>query len=110
MRPTSWLLAAAAATLMAGAAQAQDMAPDDDAAGGPPPAAPPASSATGAPLGSVDHPIPQSSPTPADQAFHLKAGDPNVVSNAPVPDTPENRAAYGQPMSHGGKATKPAGN
>jgi hypothetical protein len=104
MRPIPWLLAAGAATLIASAAQAQGMSQD---AGAAPPPPPPANSA---PLGSADHPIPQNSPTPADQAFHLKAGDPNVVSNQPVPDTPENRAAYGQPMSHGGKATRAAGN
>jgi len=33
-----------------------------------------------------------------------------VVSNAPIPDTPENRAKYGQPMSRAGKRTKPIGN
>jgi hypothetical protein len=89
--------------LLAGAASAQDA---------PQGAAPPSSGASdpSAPLGSPANPIPQSSPTPSDQAFHLKAGDPNVVSNGPVPDTPENRAAYGKPMSHAGKHTKPAGN
>lgn len=52
----------------------------------------------------------QDSPTPADQAWKLKAGDPSVVSNGPVPDTAENRAKYGSPISNGGKRTKPAGN
>jgi hypothetical protein len=99
MRPILLLLAASAAMLLAGAASAQQ--------GGAPP---PMSNNPSAPLGSADNPIPQSSPTPSDQAFHLKAGDPNVVSNGPVPDTPQNRAAYGQPMSHTGKHTKPAGN
>ncbi len=33
-----------------------------------------------------------------------------TVTNGPVPDTPENRAKYGAPMSHAGKKTKPAGN
>lgn len=33
-----------------------------------------------------------------------------TVTNGPVPDTPANRARYGQPMSHAGKATTPAGN
>jgi len=28
----------------------------------------------------------------------------------PVPDTPENRARYGGPVSHGGRATAPRGN
>jgi hypothetical protein len=34
----------------------------------------------------------------------------SVVTNGPVPDTPANRARYGQPMSHAGKQTTPAGN
>ena len=49
------------------------------------------------------------SANPADLTT-AKAGDPNVVSNGPVPDTPENRAKYGKPDSHAGKVTKPAGN
>jgi hypothetical protein len=32
-----------------------------------------------------------------------------LISNAPVPDTPENRARYGQPLSNGGRRTQPAG-
>ena len=39
-----------------------------------------------------------------------KAGDPNVITNGPVPDTKENRAKYGQPMSNAGRQTAPAGN
>ena len=33
-----------------------------------------------------------------------------VVANAPVADTPENRAKYGQPLSHAGKRTAARGN
>jgi UrcA family protein len=33
-----------------------------------------------------------------------------TVANQPVRDTPENRAAYGGPMSNGGRRTTPAGN
>ncbi len=33
-----------------------------------------------------------------------------TVSNGPVPDTPENRAKYGAPMSNAGKRTAPSGN
>jgi hypothetical protein len=33
-----------------------------------------------------------------------------VVTNGPVPDTRENRARYGQPLSRAGKRTAPAGN
>lgn len=42
-------------------------------------------------------------------AATLKAGDPGVVSNGPVPDTPQNRAKYGRPLSHAGRMTKPTG-
>ena len=33
-----------------------------------------------------------------------------VITNGPVPDTPENRARYGGPMSRAGRHTTPAGN
>ena len=33
-----------------------------------------------------------------------------LTTNGPVADTPENRAKYGQPMSHAGKRTAPKGN
>ena len=33
-----------------------------------------------------------------------------VVSSMPVPDTPQNRARYGGPMSRAGRLTAPAGN
>ncbi len=42
-------------------------------------------------------------------ASKLKAGDANVVSNGPVPDTPDARAQYGRPLSDAGKRTAPNG-
>jgi hypothetical protein len=53
--------------------------------------------------------------TPATQAAApvsatTDAGNTQVVANAPIPDTPANRAKYGHPMSRAGKMTKPAGN
>lgn len=33
-----------------------------------------------------------------------------LITNGPVPDTPENRQRYGDPMSNAGKRTAPAGN
>jgi hypothetical protein len=33
-----------------------------------------------------------------------------TVTNGPVPDTPANRAKYGQPLSHAGKRTAARGN
>lgn len=54
--------------------------------------------------------IPTSSPTPVEQAYLLKAGDPTVTSNPPVPDTPATRSAFGGPDSNGGKKTRAVGN
>jgi hypothetical protein len=34
----------------------------------------------------------------------------SLTTNGPVPDTPENRAKYGGPMSRAGKHTAPRGN
>jgi hypothetical protein len=54
--------------------------------------------------------IPVSSPTPADQAYRLKAGDQYVTANAPVADTPQARKSYGGPDSNGGRMTRAVGN
>lgn len=77
---------------------ATDMAAD--------PAASPTATSAGVNTSGV---VPVSSQSPDAQAS-LKAGDPNVVSNPPVADTPENRAKYGKPMSNAGKRTAPKGN
>lgn len=124
------LTAAAVSALLAGPAFAQvspstppDQPPPAQTTSTPPldapPAeamAPPTAEEAGMPASTsaVDPSAPavilRDSPTPPDQAWKLKAGDPSVVTNGPVPDTAENRARYGQPMSHTGKRTKPAGN
>jgi uncharacterized surface protein with fasciclin (FAS1) repeats len=82
-------------------ATATDMAAD--------PAASPSAMAAPAVGVSASGVVPVSSQTPDAQAS-LKAGDPNVVSNAPVADTTANRAKYGAPMSNAGKRTTPKGN
>lgn len=46
---------------------------------------------------------------PAQRAPSASAGT-DLITNGPVPDTPQNRAKYGQPLSHAGRATKAAGN
>jgi hypothetical protein len=33
-----------------------------------------------------------------------------LITSSPVPDTPENRARYGQPLSNAGRRTAPIGN
>jgi hypothetical protein len=97
MRASILIAVASAATLAAGAAFAQSAAPSagSDTAVNPP--------AAGAPAGGY-----ASSDTLGDTS-KLKAGDPNVVSNGPVPDTRENRAKYGRPLSHAGRLTSPTG-
>jgi len=112
---------AAAATLMSGAALAQTItttttAPVNPAAPpammsdpsmmSPNPATTPSASTLGTDTAGV---VPMSSQSPEVQAT-LKAGDPNVVSNAPIADTPENRAKYGKPMSNAGKRSAAQGN
>ena len=72
----------------------------------PKPATTPSASTLGTDTAGV---VPMSSQSPEVQAT-LKAGDPNVTSNAPVADTPENRAKYGNPMSNAGKRTAAKGN
>ena len=116
------LTAAALSTLMAGAAFAQTPAAPathmNDPAHAPlvqPVEAPAADQAATLVAATVADPsapavVLLSSPTSADQAFKLKAGDPTVVTNGPVPDTAANRAKYGAPMSDGGRRTTPAGN
>ena len=115
------LSAAALAAPIAAHAQTADTEVNPPAASAPAMPAPAASatqagvpassvSDSAAPLGSPANPIPQSSPTPVDQASSLTAGDATVVSNGPVPDTPANRAKYGKPMSHAGRMTQAAGN
>jgi hypothetical protein len=90
-----------------------------------PPTPPPASNAT--PPASPNQPAPTTS-TPTDNATPVNAPSPAPAgSNVPVtvdangvrhmlitsptvPDTPENRAKYGPPMSNAGRRTQAAGN
>jgi hypothetical protein len=46
-------------------------------------------------------------PNPAARS---SVGGTDIVTNGPIPDTRANRAKYGQPLSNGGRMTKPAGN
>ncbi len=105
------LTATALSTLLAGPAFAQTPpAPQPPAEPMPPMSAPMATPMPPMADPSAPAVILQSSPTPPERAWTLKAGDPHVVTNGPVPDTAENRAKYGQPMSNGGQRTKPVGN
>lgn len=72
----------------------------------PGPELPPSASMLGTDTAGV---VPMSSQSPEVQAT-LKAGDPNVISNAPIADTPANRALFGKPLSNAGKRSAPRGN
>lgn len=59
-------------------------------------------------------PVPPSAPAAStyagDVATNAPMPGPAVVTNGPVPDTAENRALYGQPLSRAGRRTAPRGN
>ena len=97
-----YALAAAVACLIGGVAAAQP-APSDNTA-------PPATSEQAAPPAAQ----PEESQAPTGAATNttasVNAQGVRVIASAPVPDTPENRARYGQPLSRAGRRTKPAGN
>ncbi|KQY28234.1 hypothetical protein ASD38_16200 [Caulobacter sp. Root487D2Y] len=121
--------AAAVLALMSGAAMAQSTAPGapvnpdptaaapadqtmpaDPATAATAPADPTAATTMPAPTGAATDTAGRVSSMPAEQQSTLKAGDPNVVSNPPIADTPENRKLYGAPMSNAGKRTAAKGN
>jgi hypothetical protein len=128
MRLNTLLAAAAVAALTAGVAVAQSpsMSGGSDTSAAPAnpgatdsmtPAAPadnstmaaPSAAQNGAPASATMGGPVASSPTPADQAYTLKAGDANVISNPPIPDTKANRAQFGKPMSNAGRHTAASG-
>jgi hypothetical protein len=112
------IAAAATATLLAGAALAQTPAAtgsnftQNDTSVNPPAAAvpPPATPADVAPAAAADTAtVAPAAGAPTERAPVATAGT-DLVTNGPVPDTRENRAKYGQPMSNAGRHTKAAGN
>jgi hypothetical protein len=122
------LIAAGAVALMSGAAYAQTTPPEDQTippAASPDMAAPPAANPTDMPSApAVNDPSmaapSMATPAPATETPYTAATTTTMasntgvnvqtVTNGPVPDTPENRAKYGQPMSHAGKRSAPVGN
>ena len=122
MRTRLMIAAAATATLLAGAALAQAPAASgsnftqSDTAVNPTDATVPPAVATGNAAEAAPPAAPADSATvapaagaPTERAPTATAGS-DVVSNGRVPDTRENRAKYGQPMSNAGRHTKAAGN
>ena len=93
------------AACAAGVALAQDAS--QPAGQGPAPANSPA------PGDSSANPSPPAQDAQAPAASSQPPSDGPVVqhvTNGPVPDTPDNRARYGAPMSNGGQTTAPSGN
>ena len=54
--------------------------------------------------------IPHAAPVQADPVGAPSAAVSTTVTNGPVPDNAANRAKYGGPMSHKGRASAAAGN
>jgi hypothetical protein len=73
----------------------------------PPPPEPPAPPPPPPPAAETPPP-----PAPAAEPVRQYSSEATVqvITNGPVPDTPENRARYGGPMSRAGRHTTPAGN
>ncbi len=102
MKIAHLLTAAAATALIGGAAYAQQTTTP---APMPAPAASATTSTTAAPTGTAT----STSVTTVDPSSGASVTN-TLTTNGPVADTPENRAKYGQPMSHAGKRTPPKGN
>jgi hypothetical protein len=107
--------ASVAACLVGGLATAQPAQPAQQPASGATtpatqdqttPAAPAASDAASQASATTTQPASANVAVTVDAngARHL------VISSPPVPDTPDNRAKYGGPMSNGGQKTGAAGN
>ena len=101
-------LIATAACLIGAAAYAQPATTDQ----APPAGAQSMPQDNSAPATSTDMSAPGSDRRFAANTFVATVGanGAQVIASQPVPDTPANRAAFGQPLSHAGKHTKPAGN
>lgn len=134
MKLTHLLIAASATALVGGAAFAQPStteapqpgsrtgdwngahAPADDSAAAeriqPSTTTTESSATTATPMPPADTSV-TSSTTAAPAAGSYATGasvTTTLVTNGPVPDTPENRAKYGQPLSRAGKMTAARGN
>ena len=111
MHPKLLIAAAATVALLSSAAVAQTI--DQNTAENPAAASAPAGALpSGAvnPTPSSDAALAPAASAPIERTPAASVGGVDVVSNGPVPDTPENRAKYGKPLSNAGRMTKPAGN
>jgi hypothetical protein len=121
MKLRYFVTAAAASALLAGAVYAQDAtnpAPADQGAAAAPADTSASTNQAGATVpataGAAAAPATDASAPPAEAA--AGSGVPTAAvqvattTNGPIPDTPENRAKYGQPLSNAGKHSKAKGN
>ncbi len=109
MKLTPILATAAALALTGGFAAAQTPEPPKDtptqsAVQAPP--QPAAADATASTTTTTD----ATTPAATQSATPAASVTTTMVTNGPVPDTPENRAKYGQPLSNAGKKTAARGN
>lgn len=122
MRTRLMIATATAAALMAGAAlaqptgatgsnfsQSQVQQPAGDTAVNPAPADQLPPGAAGSLNSSDSASVAPAAGAPTERAPSASAGA-DVISNGPVPDTRENRAKYGQPLSNAGRMTRARGN
>lgn len=116
MTPTRLFAAAAVAALIAMPAMAQDSMPPADPnepATAAEPMADPMTDTTAVnpPPAPASEPVPVSSPSATAAGTDVAANvTTRTVTNGPIPDTAENRARYGAPLSATGRRSKPAGN
>jgi hypothetical protein len=106
----------AAAALLGGSAFAQaaaDTAVNPPSAPSDPGAAPSgAASDTTSPApaaGASEASVAPAAQAPAERTSADSAGDADIVTNGPIPDTKANRAKYGAPLSSAGRMTRPTG-
>lgn len=98
------LLTIAAATALIGGAAVAQQTTTTTTVTPVPPSAPASTDPAPAPVGTAT----STSVTTTDATGASMTT--SMVTNGPVPDTAENRAKYGQPMSHAGKRTPARGN
>lgn len=93
--------------LLSGAAFAQEQssasAPSSDQQA-------PSSSQASPPAASRSDAAAASAPSAMSSGVNASGVTTRIITNGPIPDTPENRAAFGKPLSQAGRNSKPAGN
>lgn len=121
MRCRYLIAASAAAVFLGGGAVAQTVDPPAEPVPAQEAAGPSVDKEVSAPAGAATPAQPATTPPPAmappaasaqgtDVAASAPMVTPSLLSNSPIPDTAENRARYGQPISNAGKRSAAKGN